>query len=1134
MFCRFNFNKYSLFAWACVIVALLNNPGDLAYSDEAMQEAEESYANGDYQQALEIWLLKAYEGDPKAQFLLGKMFADGTGTVVDPAESVYWYSRSAEQGNSDAQFELGNAYFHGAGLAADKKSALQWWQLAAGNDHVNAQYHLGRAYFYGINLTQNSDQAIEWFNKAAANGSELAINFLNRIGDNQGHSSEKKTSDWRGFGAVGDNAIRIYSYFNRHSSILQSLQSGSLVRVLDQNSGWFRVEVPGGVPIWIPRDSIGLEGDVSIINRPGVAARPDPLDSPENKPLGVLQRGDQVVILERRKEWVKVQAPQHISGWVEAINITEIDSDEDEMEGPWQDAIASRFAELNIISPTLVLNSSENDSKQENSGSTDNAQEPADTSGEIIEVVDPLPPTDDGVLLASVTDLSSEPISEQTEIVENESLADTRSDEVNAEKETDNAEVSSFESVDFKSLGQQDWWVTRAESSSIKDAQYLRVGPVEQSVFTRNRLSSASIVSLAPGNLVQITGRRGNWVRVRVPGGLPLWIFSKFIEHNSVTGTITGQGVRARPLPSTSNGSQPVGNYPSGAEVKVIQEENSWVQIRAPESLQGWMQVEGLYTVAREALIINIEWTQQIDEGPIDSIVVEEAVVSTEPVTNSAQQEPIVSEVTEAESAAAPVEDPETIAEVTQQTTTAEPVEDIPYVENVVEKESSSESMTASQKVEEAEQAEQAIVEIPVAPVTAETDAVTTLVEGEISVDEKISNNDETLSQASISESDVANEGEISEAVNAAEPEQVVTEGDNLGSVTEVVEDLAVEKSDGEQVASNSREVNTGSEEVVSSASSEKLDELLPVLETDAPVENQLAEESESVALIATEAAEESANTAQQNDVTSNDSLQSVVTEGTLEEPLVDVSISKSTSDTGNDSVQEQTAVIDEQPQSESEAVVTEPTAEAVVSGDEATANDSLTPNNSAVNQAPVESVVENATDSLVDSNESIANVQLDEEPIEKPVEEVAQIEASVVTDSITVDDVAEAQSANSEKDAVIFDDLSWLYKQSSDDFSIELLREVDRQAISQAVEKIEAAELLASFSSIQNGEQVYNLLYGVFSDLRHVKQALSDLQTNFSTIRIRRLGAMQDEWCKKLDNLTPEQFLVVLDKCAG
>ncbi|MFT7530904.1 MAG: hypothetical protein ACI9FD_001913, partial [Gammaproteobacteria bacterium] len=468
---------------------------------------------------------------------------------------------------------------------------------------------------------------------------------------------------------------------------------------------------------------------------------------------------------------------------------------------------------------------------------------------------------------------------------------------------------------------------------------------------------------------------------------------------------------------------------------------------------------------------------------------------------------------------------------VTQQTTTAEPVEDIPYVENVVEKESSSESMTASQKVEEAEQA---IVEIPVAPVTAETDAVTTLVEGEISVDEKISNNDETLSQASISESDVANEGEISEAVNAAEPEQVVTEGDNLGSVTEVVEDLAVEKSDGEQVASNSREVNTGSEEVVSSASSEKLDELLPVLETDAPVENQLAEESESVALIATEAAEESANTAQQNDVTSNDSLQSVVTEGTLEEPLVDVSISKSTSDTGNDSVQEQTAVIDEQPQSESEAVVTEPTAEAVVSGDEATANDSLTPNNSAVNQAPVESVVENATDSLVDSNESIANVQLDEEPIEKPVEEVAQIEASVVTDSITVDDVAEAQSANSEKDAVIFDDLSWLYKQSSDDFSIELLREVDRQAISQAVEKIEAAELLASFSSIQNGEQVYNLLYGVFSDLRHVKQALSDLQTNFSTIRIRRLGAMQDEWCKKLDNLTPEQFLVVLDKCAG
>ena len=61
----------------------------------------------------------------------------------------------------------------------------------------------------------------------------------------------------------------------------------------------------------------------------------------------------------------------------------------------------------------------------------------------------------------------------------------------------------------------------------------------------------------------------------------------------------------------------------------------------------------------------------------------------------------------------------------------------------------------------------------------------------------------------------------------------------------------------------------------------------------------------------------------------------------------------------------------------------------------------------------------------------------------------------------------------------------------------------------------------------------VYNLMVGAFSDLQDVKQALLALQPSFDSIRIRRLGAVQKEWCSKVDNLTPDQLLLVVEKCA-
>ena len=82
-------------------------------------------------------------------------------------------------------------------------------------------------------------------------------------------------------------------------------------------------------------------------------------------------------------------------------------------------------------------------------------------------------------------------------------------------------------------------------------------------------------------------------------------------------------------------------------------------------------------------------------------------------------------------------------------------------------------------------------------------------------------------------------------------------------------------------------------------------------------------------------------------------------------------------------------------------------------------------------------------------------------------------------------------------------------------------------------LQRMSAAESARVFSRLTDGDKRFSLMFGAFPDLVGVQQALAELQPHFKSIRIRRLGALQTEWCSQLDNLTPEQLSLVLDKCA-
>ena len=77
------------------------------YGDD-FQDGVDAYKNGDYKEAVRLWLPLAEQGYANAQYNLGLMYANGQGVPQDDKEAFKWYRLSAEQGNSTAQIVLGN------------------------------------------------------------------------------------------------------------------------------------------------------------------------------------------------------------------------------------------------------------------------------------------------------------------------------------------------------------------------------------------------------------------------------------------------------------------------------------------------------------------------------------------------------------------------------------------------------------------------------------------------------------------------------------------------------------------------------------------------------------------------------------------------------------------------------------------------------------------------------------------------------------------------------------------------------------------------------------------------------------------------------------------------------------------
>tara|TARA_Y100001960_G_scaffold319470_1_gene390833 strand:- start:39 stop:1301 length:1263 start_codon:yes stop_codon:yes gene_type:complete len=83
--------------------------------------------------------LSADQGDARAQYNLGLMYANGQGVPQDYVEAGRWYRLAADQGHADAQHNLGVMHANGQGVQFDYVQAYKWWDLAQTQGHAESR-----------------------------------------------------------------------------------------------------------------------------------------------------------------------------------------------------------------------------------------------------------------------------------------------------------------------------------------------------------------------------------------------------------------------------------------------------------------------------------------------------------------------------------------------------------------------------------------------------------------------------------------------------------------------------------------------------------------------------------------------------------------------------------------------------------------------------------------------------------------------------------------------------------------------------------------------------------------------------------------------------------------------------------
>jgi hypothetical protein len=201
-----------------IVWRVMPHPGHAgAYRNVAQMNRAMAYLKGDgvprsFEKGAQLLEPLADDGDPEAQYYLGRLYEDGTGVPKSNETAIKWIRRGAGGGNTDAQAYLGALYFQGKIVQQSYEESAKWFKLAAINGDVDAQYFIGSLYDAGIGVPRSDEEAVKWYRHAADQGNASAQNAMGvhyARGTGVPMSREEAINWWRRSANGGDETAKM-------------------------------------------------------------------------------------------------------------------------------------------------------------------------------------------------------------------------------------------------------------------------------------------------------------------------------------------------------------------------------------------------------------------------------------------------------------------------------------------------------------------------------------------------------------------------------------------------------------------------------------------------------------------------------------------------------------------------------------------------------------------------------------------------------------------------------------------------------------------------------------------------------------------------------------------------------------
>lgn len=136
------------------------------------------------------WLEQAAKQNVSAaQYSLGRLLLSDDPDVHDPDKGTRWLKAAAKNGNDYAAYALGKEYLSGEYVTKDAEKAAAHLRQAEEGENPWAQYLLGKLYLMGEGVEQDAGTAYKYFSAAASCGHIYAQLFVDRMEQQQRHTS---------------------------------------------------------------------------------------------------------------------------------------------------------------------------------------------------------------------------------------------------------------------------------------------------------------------------------------------------------------------------------------------------------------------------------------------------------------------------------------------------------------------------------------------------------------------------------------------------------------------------------------------------------------------------------------------------------------------------------------------------------------------------------------------------------------------------------------------------------------------------------------------------------------------------------------------------------------------------------